>query len=507
VSSQRSLIRSGNAPLDRQIGGFLAGRPHLLSGAPGTGKSVSCLEFLDVSVQDGEVAALLTHDDPRDVLATAAFLGIDLEPALADGRLVLLRFQLDFPRRFGRAATPDEVFAELERLIGERRPARLAIDSVVPFLEGGGASSGAIFALAAFLERLRATSLLTYPGDLSGLYDRRLEPLMQRAGGFFHLSSQSQGRRRGVVEVRKLRFEAASTAPVQFRIEPGAGFVQDGQPNEPESPTLEAIRRRVLVVNMAAPFPEELLRSAARDFEVTVRAGVPAAFSELVRAGVGAVLLNVRRDVIRDALELVRELRRSDVRTPIVVVTPFVLRSTDRTRALRAGADDFVSLNLPHEEILARVAAISRRGRSAARVEAEPERPIIAQPRADDGAYEILPAEAFATALAGYLSQAQAPFFTLLELCPGNGDAAGVARLALETSRVDSGDLVGLSGHGGAMLFADGARPRELEGLQARLRARWAERTDGDALAITALSLPVDEERLRGMFARATAGA
>jgi KaiC/GvpD/RAD55 family RecA-like ATPase/DNA-binding response OmpR family regulator len=498
--SQRALVRSGNAPLDRQIGGLLPGRPYLLSGAPGTGKSVSCLEFLDVAVQEGEVAVLLTHDDPKDVLATAAFLGIDLEPALADGRFVLLRFQLDFARRFGRAATPDEVFEELERLLGDRRPSRLAIDSVVPFLEGGGASSTAVFALTAFLERLGATALLTYPGDLSGLYDRRLEPLMQRAGGFFHLASQSQGRRRGVAEIRKLRYEAPSMAPVQFRIEPGAGFVQEGAPNEPETPTLEAIRRRVLVVNLSAPFPEDLLKSASRDFEVTVRAGIPAAFSELVRAGVGAVLLNVQRDVIRDALELVRELRRSDVRTPILVVTPYVLRSTDRTRALRAGADDFVSLTLPHEEILARVAAITRRGRSTARLDAESERPLLAQPRAADGGYEVLPAERFATAVSAYLSQAQAPFFTLLELHPSDGNAQGAARLALETSRVDSGDLVGLSA-GGAMLLADGARPRELEGLQQRLRSRWAEQSGG-ALAITALSLPTDEDRIRGMFAR-----
>ena len=492
------LVKFGNAPLDRQLGGILPGRPYLLSGGPGTGKSVSCLEFLDLGVQAGEVSVLLTHDDPADVLSSAAFLGIDAEQALGDGRLVILRYQLDFVRRFGRAASPDEVFVELRRLMGDRGPTRLAIDSVMPFLEGGGAGSTAIFSLTNFLEQLGATTLITYPGDLSGLYDRRLEPLMQRAGGFFHLTSLAQGRRRGVLEIRKLRFEAPSVAPVHFSIQPGAGFMQEGAANEPEEQTLEEIRRRLLVVNMGAPFPEELRTTVGRQFEVTVRSGVPSAFSDLVRAGVGAVLLNVQRDVIPDALQLVRELRRSDVRTPIVMVTPYVLRSSDRTRALRAGADDFIPLATQHSEFVTRMQSITRRGRSTARVQSESDRPLIAQPQDAGGRYEVLPAERFSTAVASYLALAQAPYFTLLHLRPSDGDIAAAARLALETSRIDSGDLVGYAPDG-VVLFADGARPKELAGLQQRLQEKWAAAHEG-ALIVETAGFPADEDRIRARY-------
>src|SRR5512139_3963713 len=144
--SEHERISSGIPPLDRQIGGLVAGRPYVISGNPGTGKSVSCLEFLDVAIEHGEPAALLTHDDPADVLATAEFLGMDLEPALMDGRLTILRFHLDFARRFGRAASADEVFGELRGQLRSAAPRRLAVDSVVPFLEGGGASSAPMFA-------------------------------------------------------------------------------------------------------------------------------------------------------------------------------------------------------------------------------------------------------------------------------------------------------------------------------------------------------------------------
>jgi KaiC/GvpD/RAD55 family RecA-like ATPase/DNA-binding NarL/FixJ family response regulator len=493
----RKLEKSGNVPLDRQIGGLLPQRPYLVSGGPGAGKSVSCLEFLDIALEHGERSVLLTHDDPADVIATAAFLGIDLERALRDERLILLRYQLDFVRRFGRAASTDDVFAELGRLIGTERPTRVAIDSMVPFLEGGGTASAAIFALTAFLQTLGATSLLTYPGDLGGLYDRRLEPLMQRAGGFFHLVNLPQGRRRGQVEIRKLRYEAPSVAPVRFRIEPGAGFVQDGAPNEPEERLLDELRRHLLIVNVGASFPPEALRAVEWQFRVTVRAGVAAAFSDLLRTGVGAVLLNVQRDTLRDGLQLVRELRRSDVRTPIVVVTPYLLRSNDRTRALRAGADDFVSLRIPEVELVERLAAVAQRGRSALATQNDPQA-ILAQPRRADGTPEVLTQSGFVALATAYLASARAPFFSLIQLTPPNGDLAAVGDLALRTCRIDEGDLVGIHS-GGIAVLADGARPKDLEGLAGRLREAWASLGKGE-LGLEIIGFPAQEERVLRLF-------
>lgn len=493
----RELVSSGNLPLDRQIGGLRPRRPYLISGNPGTGKSVSCLEFLDVAIERNERAVLLTHDDPTDVLATGDFLGIALDEALRDERLILLRFQLDFVRRLGRAPAPDEVFAELRRLIGPMPPARLAIDSVVPFLEGGGAGSAVMFALAAFLDQLGATSLLTYPGDLAGLYDRRLEPLMQRAGGFFHLTSLAQGRRRGQLEIRKLRYEAPSVAPVRFRIEPGAGLVQDGAPNDPEEVLADELRRRVLIVNLEAPFRADLLRSLERTMEVTVRSGLPAAFSDLVRSGVGVVLLNLRRDVVRDGVQLVRELRRADVRTPVVVVTPYNLRSTDRTRALRAGADDFLSLGIGDDEFAARVAAVARRGRSSA--VAEMGQPgLLAQPRRPDGGFEVLPTEGFETAVRAYLDRARAPFFALLTASAPPAELGALAELALGLCRVEDGDLVGQL-EGRVAILADGARPQDLRGLAERLGERWRAAGHGDP-EIEIIGYPSEESRVLAMF-------
>jgi len=487
------LIQSGIAPLDEQVGGLLPSRPYVVSGNPGTGKSVSCLEFLDVALERGEPAALLTHDDPSDVLSSAAFLGIDLHRALVDERLVLIRYQLNFIRLFSRAPSMDAVFTELKRLLGPRKPVRLAIDSIVPFLEGGGSSgSASMFALIQLLDEIGATSFLTYPGDLAGLYDKRLEPVMQRAAGVFHLASQNEGRRYGVLEVRKLRYEARSLATMKFRIQAGAGFVPVHEPGD--EPAAE-VQRKLLVVNLADPFPGELLRSLERDHAVTVRTGVASAFSDLARAGAGALLLNVRRDVIQDGLQLVRELRRAENAIPIVLVTPYVLRSSDRTRALRAGADDFLSTNIPPEEFIARVNSIAQRGRSENVPAEEAEAPLVLQPSPDGESYLLLDGAGFRNAVGLHLARERAPFFTIVRAEPANGDVMALADLALRISRTESGDLIGFEGHS-VLLYLDGARPKDLKSFLGRLHDEWR-RVAADDITVETFGYPAEEDRIR----------
>jgi len=464
-----------------------------VSGNPGAGKSLACLEFLDVALARGEPAALLTHDDPSDVLSSAAFLGIDLHRALLDQRLVLLRYQVNFVRLLSRAPSVDAVFAEFRRLLGPRKPVRLAIDSIVPFLEGGGsAGSASMFALMHILDDLGATSLLTYPGDLAGLYDKRLEPVMQRAAGVFHLANQTRARRHRVLEVRKLRYEARSLGTMRFRIQAGAGFVPVHEPGDQPSPD---VQRKLLVLNLADPFPGELLRTLERDHAVIVRTGVASAFPDLVRAGGGALLLNVRRDVIHDGLQLVRELRRAENAIPIVVVTPYVLRSSDRTRALRAGADDFLSTNIPPEEFIARVNSIAQRGRSEKVPAAESEAPLVLQPSRDGESYLLLDGAGFRSALGLHLARERAPFFTMVRAHPANGDVMALADVALRISRTESGDLVGFEGSS-VLLYLDGARPKDLGAFLGRLQDEWR-RVAADNVAVETFGYPAEEDRIR----------
>src|SRR5438105_8645208 len=67
IKERTTTIPSGIGPIDQQLGGVMPGRTYVLSGAPGTGKSVACLQFLAAALAAGERAAILTQDDPQDL--------------------------------------------------------------------------------------------------------------------------------------------------------------------------------------------------------------------------------------------------------------------------------------------------------------------------------------------------------------------------------------------------------------------------------------------------------
>ncbi len=493
------LIPSGLAPLDARLGGFVRGRPHVLSGGPGAGKSISCLEFLAEGLARGERAALLTHDDPADVLAAGTFLGHDLAGAMRADRLAIVRYQLDFVRTFGRAASPDEPLAELRRLIGEPAPQRLAVDSVVPLLEGGGASTATMFALVALLDAMGTTSLLTYPGDLAGLYDKRLEPLMQRAAGVFHLAHPADGRPRRL-ETRKLRFAAASLEPIAVRISPGRGLEDAGPAGAPAGPR----PRSLLIVDLADPCPPDVVRALEQEHAVTVRSGARAAAEAPGRDGLGALLLTVRRDVIGDALRLVHELRAATSSLPIVLVTRYRLRSADRTRALRAGADDFLETTLPPAEFAARVSGIVQRGRSSSAELPSPPPAVQLQPTRD-GRPVPLDVPTLHLLLGHRLDTDTAPFFTLLTASAAQADAGVLAEAAMASSRMDGGDLVAADG-AMAYVLLEAARPKDLKAWHERFAKHAAELGAGEPV-VQALACPEDEAQIRALLGDAPSRA
>ena len=271
VAPRTDLIQSGIAPIDTQLDGLMPARTYVLSGAPGTGKSVAALQFLMAGIKAGQRAAILTQDDPQDLLSQGEFLNVDVAAEVEAGRLILLRFTLDFTRRFSRATSPDGAFAELRSLLAPESPTRFVIDSVVPFIDAGGSSDSSAIAMLQLLDELGATSLVTYPGDLAGVYDRRLDSLIQRAAGIFHLSADRQRQRQ--IEIRKVRYRVPSVAPITYRIEPGHGLVPAGdEPHWQEDPVVYSNGQR-LVLDLPPEAAQEALRLLQSHYNVKVTNG------------------------------------------------------------------------------------------------------------------------------------------------------------------------------------------------------------------------------------------
>jgi DNA-binding response OmpR family regulator len=120
---------------------------------------------------------------------------------------------------------------------------------------------------------------------------------------------------------------------------------------------------RVLIVEDEAR-TRGLLERALREelFHVEGVADAAAAESRAIGGGFDAILLDVMLPD-RDGFTLCRRLRTRGIDTPILLLTG---RNglADRVHGLNAGADDYLAKPFELEELLARLRAVTRRGRS-----------------------------------------------------------------------------------------------------------------------------------------------
>ena len=367
------MRRSGIDAVDRRLGGLLEGRAYVLTGAAGAGKTIACLAFLREGAARGERGTLLTAADPDDVLATAAYAGVDLAAALRERRVEVIRLARAAPPDDARARRDDAApprpaelaLRTLEQAIDRSAPARIAVDSVFAVL-GAEADDADVARLAELLERSGATAVVTHRADLSGPHDARLDALTERAAAVVHLAhAAGSGARR--LELRRARCQVVSAAPVEVELRAGAGLVARGERRSAYAGEgAEETRRKALVLTVEEEFPDDYLATLCERFDVAVRPASAASLASLAHAKIGAVVIEVRRGMVTQGLALVRELRRIGNRAPIALLTPFALRTQERARALRAGADEFLSTRLGPEEFLERFETLVRRGRAPA---------------------------------------------------------------------------------------------------------------------------------------------
>jgi len=159
-------IKTGVEGLDTLLfGGFPIGRSILVSGEPGTGKTILCLQFLLEGLSNGEKALFITIDEkPDHLIADALALGWDLIPYLQTGQLQIM----DVTSYFSTTSIGeydginiDQIIHDVMLHVRNTGATRLAIDPIAPLVFSGNGSPKVVEYIRKLIFELEASQLCT----------------------------------------------------------------------------------------------------------------------------------------------------------------------------------------------------------------------------------------------------------------------------------------------------------------------------------------------------------
>ena len=157
VSSER--IATGIPRLDAMLGGrgFFRGSSILLTGTPGTGKTIVAANFAQAAARRGERVLFFSFEEsPNQIIRNTRSIGLRLEPLVKRG---LLRFHSARPSLYGLEMHLATMFKE----IVEFQPQVVVMDPITSLMDAGTASEGKgmVTRLIDYLKAGQVTSLFT----------------------------------------------------------------------------------------------------------------------------------------------------------------------------------------------------------------------------------------------------------------------------------------------------------------------------------------------------------
>ncbi|MEZ4866069.1 MAG: circadian clock protein KaiC [Caldilineaceae bacterium] len=157
---------SGIAGLDEiLLGGLPQGRATLISGGPGTGKTVVGLEFLYQGALAGEAGIFITFEESAHAIRrNAQAMGWDIQALEADSKLFVMQAEVPTDLVLSGEFTIDGLLAILEgqvQAIGARRIVIDALDGLLWLFQDPRRQQNQLHALYRWLRRQELTAIIT----------------------------------------------------------------------------------------------------------------------------------------------------------------------------------------------------------------------------------------------------------------------------------------------------------------------------------------------------------
>jgi circadian clock protein KaiC len=156
--SSNVRISSGNAELDTMCGGgFFRDSVILVSGATGTGKTLTVTQFLNGGAANGERCVLLAFEESREQLfRNASGWGFDFEQMERDGKL---RVICDYPE----VAGLEDWLVTIQAIVEDFKPSRVALDSLSALERVGSIKAFREFVIGftSYIKQQEITGLMT----------------------------------------------------------------------------------------------------------------------------------------------------------------------------------------------------------------------------------------------------------------------------------------------------------------------------------------------------------
>jgi DNA-binding response OmpR family regulator/KaiC/GvpD/RAD55 family RecA-like ATPase len=359
-----TMLRTGISLLDDHIGGLQKGKPYLLFGDAGTGKSLLGMQFLLRGAEAGEAGIYMSLERPADLLAQGQSLGLDLHPALERGEITFLEYDQDVTSRILRYGWKP-FLEQLSALRSERSIRRFVFDPILPLVAGTteeGRLRYDLRYLAETFEEWEWTSLFLNDRGATQGHPSLYRVLSEICSGVFELQDETENLASSkYLFIHKLRQSSDRMRKIPFTITPGVGLVEargNGHVVGSGSAAPAPARRKVLIAD-DDPFIRSLLKKALREeFEVVMAGDGIEALTLTLRERPDLLVLDVMMPKLT-GFEVTRSLRASRFHQPILLMSG-LQDSNERVRGLSLGANDFIAKPFQIREMVERIRNASR---------------------------------------------------------------------------------------------------------------------------------------------------